>query len=816
MVELVWLIPALPLAGFVVLVVAGRRLGEPAAGWLATLAVSGSFVAALITFAGLASRPAVERFYIQTLFEWIPVGNFSVDVGFLVDPLSMTMTLFVTGIAALIHLYSIGYMHGDADFSRFFVYLNLFVFSMLMLVLGDNLLLTFLGWEGVGACSYLLISFWFTNPANASAGKKAFVTNRVGDFGFMLAMFLLWTTIGSIRYADVLTTASSMAAVTATAVTLLLLVGAAGKSAQLPLFVWLPDAMAGPTPVSALIHAATMVTAGVYLLVRMNPVIAASYDWAPYVIAWVGALTALFAATAAVAQNDIKKVLAYSTISQLGYLFLAVGVGGYVPAIFHMVTHAFFKALLFLGSGSVIHGMHHEQDMRRYGGLYKLLPVTAATFIVGWLAIAGVPPFAGFWSKDEILAVAWNLPGAQGKVLWAIGLVTAILTAFYMSRQVFMTFFGRYRFGEPDAEEIAAGWDAKLAAAEAAASEADGSVEAARAEVETALASRSETEAALVAARAASDEAAAAAAAVPATELEAAQAALDAAGDDRKAKKEAQNRLKELEKPVKDADKAAKAATKAAEAVDKVTVSIGEAEARVEELVGAAASARSLVEQVRAEARAKKPTSSLVPLFSVADSSDVEDFLPAEVEHRRHHTPHESPALMTVPLLVLSIGAIGAGALNLPFASSTKFLEHWLEPSLFGHEVHLGLSGPHKVLLAVVAVLGGLIGILAAAQTYLRGAIRREGIEAPILAKAWGIDGAYAAVAGGPGTQGFEAVAAFDRRVVDGSVMGIGRLVAMVSALVRRAQTGLVRSYALGVTFGVVLLLVLFLTKATY
>ena len=415
--------------------------------------VAGSFGFACAVFAGLVAKPAPERFFLQTLFEWVPVGNFSVDVGFLVDPLSMTMTLFITGIAALIHLYAIGYMAGDEKFSKFFLYLNLFVFSMLMLVLGDNMLLTFLGWEGVGACSYFLISFWFTDPANASAGKKAFVTNRVGDWGFMVAMFLTWTTVGSIRYADILTGAGEIAAVTATAITLLLLVGAAGKSAQLPLFVWLPDAMAGPTPVSALIHAATMVTAGVYLLTRMNPVLAASYDWAPQVIAWVGALTALFAATAAVAQNDIKKVLAYSTVSQLGYLFLAVGVGGYVPAIFHMVTHAFFKALLFLAAGSVIHGMHHEQDMRRYGGLYKLLPVTATTFIIGWLAIAGVPPFSGFWSKDEILAYAWN----DNKVLWGIGLLTALLTAFYMSRQVFMTFFGRYRFGDPSPEELTRG-----------------------------------------------------------------------------------------------------------------------------------------------------------------------------------------------------------------------------------------------------------------------------------------------------------------------------------------------------------------------
>ncbi|MGZ0219600.1 MAG: NADH-quinone oxidoreductase subunit L, partial [Acidimicrobiales bacterium] len=330
----------------------GRRLGEPGAGWLATLAMGGSFASSVVVFIGLVNEPEEERRFVQTLWEWVPAGDFSVDVGFLVDPLSVTMTLFITGVGALIHLYSVAYMHGDKNFSKFFLYMNLFAFSMLMLVLGDNMLITFLGWEGVGACSYFLISFWFTDEANASAGKKAFVTNRIGDWGFMVAMFLTFTTIGSIQYVDLLGNASTLTQNTATAITVLLFVGAAGKSAQIPLYVWLPDAMAGPTPVSALIHAATMVTSGIYLLTRVNPVIAESAAWAPSMIAWVGAGTALFAATVAVAQNDIKKVLAYSTVSQLGYMFLAVGTGAYVAAIFHMITHAFFKALLFLGSGS--------------------------------------------------------------------------------------------------------------------------------------------------------------------------------------------------------------------------------------------------------------------------------------------------------------------------------------------------------------------------------------------------------------------------------------------------------------------------------
>ncbi|HEY1119616.1 MAG TPA: NADH-quinone oxidoreductase subunit L, partial [Acidimicrobiales bacterium] len=461
--DLVWLIPALPLAGFLLLVLLGRRLGEPLAGWLATAMVGGSFAATVLVFVGLVDRPEEERAFTQTLFEWLPFGGWQVDVGFLADPLSIAMCLFITGVGTLIHLYSIGYMHGDANYSKFFLYLNLFVFSMTMLVLGENLLLTFLGWEGVGTCSYFLISFWFGKDGTASAGKKAFVTNRVGDWGFMVAMFLAFATVGSLSWSALADAAPAMAPVTATAIALLLFVGACGKSAQLPLFVWLPDAMAGPTPVSALIHAATMVTSGVFLMTRVNPLLAQAYDWAPDVVAWVGVITALFAATIALAQNDIKKVLAYSTVSQLGYMFLAVGVGAYVPAVFHMITHAFFKALLFLGSGSVIHGMHEEQDMTRMGGLRKYMPITAATFIVGWLAIAGVPPFSGFFSKDEILLYAW----AENPALWVVGLVTALLTAFYMSRQVFLVFFGDERFtvddhaavGHADGEDTALGTD---------------------------------------------------------------------------------------------------------------------------------------------------------------------------------------------------------------------------------------------------------------------------------------------------------------------------------------------------------------------
>ncbi|MEE1564938.1 MAG: NADH-quinone oxidoreductase subunit L, partial [Acidimicrobiales bacterium] len=494
MLDLVWLIPAFPLAGFALLLVAGRRLGEPRSGWVATLAMVGSFAATVGVVVDQLSHDEHHRRSVTTLFSWVPAGDLSVDIGFLADPLSLTMCLFITGVGALIHLYSIGYMHGDTDFSRFFAYLNLFAFSMLVLVLGDNMLLTFLGWEGVGACSYLLISFWFTDPANASAGKKAFITNRIGDWGVLVAMCLTFFTFGSLSYVEVLdaTDAGQVAESTATFIAVMLFVGAIGKSAQFPLYLWLPDAMAGPTPVSALIHAATMVTSGIYLLTRVNPIIADAADWVPSLIAWVGVGTALFAATIAMAQTDMKKVLAYSTISQLGYMFLAVGCGAYVPAIFHMVTHAFFKALLFLGSGSVIHGMDGDQDLRHYGGLRKWMPVTASTFIIGWLAIAGVPPFAGFWSKDEILAYAWN----ESPALWAVGLVTAVLTAFYMTRQVVLTFFGRHRYADARPDEVVTAWDGRLAAATANLDDSVATVEAARTGLESAVAVRAEAESA--------------------------------------------------------------------------------------------------------------------------------------------------------------------------------------------------------------------------------------------------------------------------------------------------------------------------------
>ena len=433
----------------------GSRIGEPRSGWLATLATTTSFLVTVAVYFDLLGMPSEERSHVVTLFQWIPVGALQIDFALLTDPLSITMALFVTGIGSLIHLYAIGYMHGDPKFSKFFLYLNLFVFSMLMLVLGENLLVTFLGWEGVGACSYFLISFWHTRNSAAVAGKKAFVTNRIGDWGVMTAMFIAFSAVGSVSYKAINEAAheGTISQTAISAIAILLFVGACGKSAQLPLYFWLPDAMEGPTPVSALIHAATMVTAGVFLMTRVGPVLAESYGWVPDTIAVVGAATALFAASIAVAQHDIKRVLAYSTVSQLGFMFLAIGSGAYVAAIFHMVTHAFFKALLFLGSGSVIHGMHHEQDMRKMGALRIAMPVTAFTFIIGWLAIAGVPPFAGFWSKDEILLYVY----ADNRLLYAVGMITALLTAYYMTRQVIMVFFGEARWNDAADEHGAHG-----------------------------------------------------------------------------------------------------------------------------------------------------------------------------------------------------------------------------------------------------------------------------------------------------------------------------------------------------------------------
>jgi NADH-quinone oxidoreductase subunit L len=654
MLNVIWLIPAFPLAGFLLILVGGRKLGEPKAGYLATAMCGGAFVTTALVFLDMVSKNGEERSVTKVLFDWIPVGGLNVKVALLADPLSITMALFITGIGSLIHLYAVGYMHGDEKFSKFFLYLNLFAFSMLMLVLGENMLVTFLGWEGVGTCSYFLISFWFTRNSAAVAGKKAFVTNRIGDFGFMLAMFLTFQHVGSLSWGPLNQAAigGTITTTTATAIALLLFLGACGKSAQLPLYVWLPDAMEGPTPVSALIHAATMVTAGVYLMVRINPLLGYS-EHAGTVIAIVGAATALFAATVAVAQNDIKKVLAYSTVSQLGYMFLAVGSGAYVAAIFHMVTHAFFKALMFLGSGSVIHGMGDEQDMRRMGALRKMMPITAFTFIIGWLAIAGVPPFAGFWSKDEILLFAFD----KSPILWAVGLITAVLTAYYMTRQVIMVFFGKPRWNDD----------------------------------------------------------------------------VDAPGHE-------------------------------------------------------------------------------------TEHADTADHSPAEAAEQQAHgghghgEPHESPALMWFPLVVLAGLAVVGGGLNLPFTDGSKFLEKWLDPLVEHAERQIDVKTGTIWLLAVIAVIGALAGIAGAVMVYAKQ--KAKPVEPAILANAWYVDAAYAAAVGGPGTAAFNAITyEVDAKVVDGAVNGTATLVRSVGQQARKLQTGFVRNYAWAVAMGAALLLAWFVYR---
>jgi NADH-quinone oxidoreductase subunit L len=633
-VRLAWLIPGFPLAGVVILFIGRRYLKEPLAGWIATLMMAGAFVTALVVFSGLASLEEEERQVVLRGFEWIKAGGFSVRAGLLVDPLSMTMVLFVTGVGALIHLYSIGYMHGQERFTRFFTYLNLFAFSMLVLVLAGNYLLLFVGWEGVGLCSYLLISFWFERPSAARAGKKAFVANRVGDFGFMLAMFLIFAHLGTLDLPAALSSAPHLSAGTATAVALLLYLAAAGKSAQGPLFVWLPDAMEGPTPVSALIHAATMVTAGVYLLVRSHPFLEHG-PAAGDVVAWVGAITALVAATIALVNYDIKRVLAYSTISQLGYMFLAVGVGAYTAAIFHMVTHAFFKALMFLGAGSVMHGMEDEQDMRWMGGLKKYMPITAMTFVFGWLAIAGIFPFAGFWSKDEILAAAWVTEGVKGhQVLWGIGVLTAFLTAFYMTRQVRLVFYGEER------------WQGRL-----------------------------------------------------------------------------------------------------------------------------------------------------------------------------HHEPHESPKVMTGPLVVLAALSLAGGALNLP-RHGLEFLSEWLHPAVPVEHVGVGSFG-EGFMLAMLAMLLGAAAIAWASSIYRRGltngadpVIARLGGLGRFFDRGWLLDPAVSWFVDKPGRAAAQVLAQpVDQGLIDGAVNGVAAVVAGAGAQVRRVQTGFVRNYALTLFSGATVVLFVFLLR---
>ncbi len=441
--EMFWLIPLFPGASAFILAVFGKWLPRKYVSWQACLSVLASFILSLVSFFGLVKVSAGSLPVIKTLFSWVAAGSFNADLSFQLDPLSSVMTLVVTGVGFLIHVYSVGYMAHDKGYKRYFTYLNLFTFAMLILVTGANLVLMFVGWEGVGLCSYLLIGFWFEKHSAANAGKKAFIVNRIGDAAFILGIFFIFLVVGSgdFRAINGAIEGGAFTQGMATLVALLLFAGATGKSAQIPLYVWLPDAMEGPTPVSALIHAATMVTAGVYMVARMNLLFSLS-GAAGQVVGLVGGLTAIFAATMALTQNDIKRVLAYSTISQIGYMFIGCGVGAYSAGIFHLYTHAFFKSLLFLAAGSVMHALSGELDMRKMGGLRKHLPLTYPTFLVGAIAIAGVPFLSGFFSKDAILTHAF----AQGQYfLWALGLMGAVLTAFYMFRLVFLTFFGEER-----------------------------------------------------------------------------------------------------------------------------------------------------------------------------------------------------------------------------------------------------------------------------------------------------------------------------------------------------------------------------------
>lgn len=442
------LIPLLPLIAFIINILFGRRYIKGGAHWVSTIAVLGSFVISVMTLLDVIEGKKIN----EDLYTWIISGRFRVSVGFLIDQLTAVMLIVVTSVSALVHIYSIGYMHGDRGYYRFFSYLSLFTFSMLMLVMANNFLQLYFGWEAVGLCSYLLIGFWYEKKTASDAGKKAFIVNRVGDFGFGLGVIMIFLTFGTLQYTAVFDSAGGIVGQTVnllgleidliTLIALLLFCGAIGKSAQIPLHVWLPDAMEGPTPVSALIHAATMVTAGVFMVARANPIFNLS-EVAMNVVAVTGAITALFAATIGLVQNDIKRVIAYSTVSQLGYMFLACGVGAYAAGIFHLYTHAYFKALLFLCAGSVIHAIH-EQDIQKMGGLRRYMPVTYLTFLIASLSISGIPGLAGFFSKDEILWMAYA-SGPVGKFLWVTGTAAALLTAFYSFRLIFLIFHGKFR-----------------------------------------------------------------------------------------------------------------------------------------------------------------------------------------------------------------------------------------------------------------------------------------------------------------------------------------------------------------------------------
>ncbi|MBI3913493.1 MAG: NADH-quinone oxidoreductase subunit L [Chloroflexi bacterium] len=645
MINYLWLIPALPLAGAFINVIFSRKLPRAVVGLIACASVGLSFVFSALAFLALLNADEHHRVINVFVYSWIFAGDFKVDIAFLLDPLSALMLLVVTGVGFLIHVYSLGYMAHGEGYGRFFTYLNLFVFSMLVLVLANNYLLLYVGWELVGLCSYLLISFWFHKPAAAAAGKKAFITTRIGDFGFGLGVILIFLTFGSLDYADVFSRAPETSQSLLTLITLLLFAGAIGKSAQLPLHVWLPDAMEGPTPVSALIHAATMVTAGVYMVARSH----ALFSLAPFtseLVATVGAVTALFAATIALTQVDLKRVLAYSTISQLGYMFLGVGVAAYGAGIFHLMTHAFFKALLFLGAGSVMHAMRDVIDMRYLGGLRDKMRWTYATFVAGALALAGFPFLSGFFSKDEILASAFE---SGHYVLWAMGLLTAMLTAFYIFRAVILTFHGAPRWAE---------------------------------------------------------------------------------------------------------------------------------------------------------------SSTKVPMKMREDVQSPESIVPSP----KSHFPHESPATMVLPVIILAFFAVIAGFVGLPSVIGSNWLERFFSP-VFG-ESHAPIAPALEWFLIAASVAVGLIGIGVAYWFY----IARPEIPArltqrfprvyQLLWNKYYVDEIYSALFVQPGHRLAQFLWEFvDVKIIDGAANGIGRAFAATSRVLRAAQTGYARAYALAMLVGTVVVI---------
>ena len=621
--SLAWLLFALPAAGALVLFVAGRR-ADAWGHWLGVLTVLASFGVGLAIFLETVGLPAEERTRELSLFSWIAVGGLDVDFGLRLDPLSLTFVLLITGVGSLIHLYSVGYMSHDPGRRRFFAQLNLFVAAMLLLVLGDNFVMLYLGWEGVGLASYLLIGYYQDRPSAATAAKKAFLMNRVGDVGLAVAIFILWTQLGTVQYAEVFERVGQMDAGAVVAVTVLLLLGACGKSGQFPLQSWLPDAMEGPTPVSALIHAATMVTAGVYLIARSSPIYNLS-ETGRLIVALVGVVTLLIGAIIGCAYDDIKKVLAYSTVSQIGYMFLAVGLGpaGYALGIFHLLTHGFFKAGLFLGAGSVMHAMHDDVDMRRYGGLARHMPITFVTFGLGYLALIGFPFLSGYFSKDEIIAAAFDSPGWQGWVFGGAALLAAGLTAFYMTRLMLMTFFGEKRWKD----------------------------------------------------------------------------------------------------------------------------------------------------------------------LRTADGEE--------------YHPHESPLTMTVPMIVLAVGSVGAGFL----LSNGRVLEEWLAPSVGELVEREAATVPHALTPFLVVGIS-LVGVLVAVATNRRTPVERpERVSLPVRAARRDLyaNAINETLIARPGTWLTRALVFVDNRGIDGVVNGTAALLGGSSGRLRRLQTGFVRSYALSMLGGTVL-----------